>query len=345
MASLMAEPWPSQRRLQTSERHSALDRLRQRHAREAAEEPPRVASDGGSRSQHRPHSERAPRKPLATRRDDDDDDLFLNRRSIPEPSPPSCPAPDSSGRPGTSRRVQHERHSEIEEMSSVPAPPRKAAAGVAATPASSSYSAAWDDRGSSSSSSTSRIRGPATARSVRSEPLDGVDEDPLPPGAQNANFGALQDMISKGIREAEVSAGHLEKAVADDMQELRRRQEENKRRRAQEIEAKQAEREKARKERRRAEEAKQRAQQEELQKQADLELRTRRESALVEETRKREHAAATRIQSRFRGMRSRRRRGTPRVEPAKQQPMRSCVSAATTAASSQGCTPEPELLK
>jgi len=187
----------------------------------------------------------------------------------------------------------------------------------------------------SGGSTSSRIRGPATARSVR-DSLDDEDDEPLPPGAQSANFGTLQDMISKGIREAEVSAGHLEKAVADDMQALQRRQQENRRRRDSELQAKQAEREKARKARRQAEEMKQRAMLEELETTVHLEEQQRQKRQTLEDMQQRKHAAATRIQARLRGGWSRQ---------GKTKGSTTANSVATTAASSSGGTPEPELLK
>mmetsp|Transcript_43197 Transcript_43197/g.78578 ORF Transcript_43197/g.78578 Transcript_43197/m.78578 type:complete len:345 (+) Transcript_43197:39-1073(+) len=344
---MIAEPWPSQR-LKTSDRHTALDRMRQRHAREAAGGD--VQMCGGKQVDvwrgtcaARPHSERASR----ARRELDADDDLRQSRFAPDPHPPSCPPPaEPSGRPGTSRSARPApTHEELRVINKAVAVATSKMEGTTLLPdrdrdrdrpATSSLSAT-----TGGASGSGRVRGPATARSVR-DGLDDQDDEPLPAGAQSANFGTLQDMISKGIREAEVSAGHLEKAVADDMQERQRRQQENRRRRDSELLAKQAEREKARKERRRAEETKQKALLEELERSARLKEQQRLEKQASEEKDRRKHAAATRIQARLRGAWSRQGRTKDCVRG---QPCTKSISVATTAASSLGGSPEPELLK
>merc|ERR1712087_602836 len=86
-------------------------------------------------------------------------------------------------------------------------------------------------------SSASRVRGPTEARAARggNRDLDGPDE-PLPPGAANADFKTLQGMIARGIQDKEKEAESLEKDIAalDDDEALRRYREAVRKRREEE---------------------------------------------------------------------------------------------------------------
>merc|ERR1712060_475113 len=127
---------------------------------------------------------------------------------------------ESERRRATQRRV--ERHAMEEDLDELPPPrPRHGKSG-------------HDD-----TLPSPRVRGPATARAVQ-------EEEPLPPGTHGANFGTLQEMISKGIQDAESGAALLEAELREDEAEYLRRKEEVKQRREQEAEAQRQEREKFR---------------------------------------------------------------------------------------------------
>merc|ERR1712060_119372 len=129
------------------------------------------------------------------------------------------------------------------------------------------------------------------------------EEEPLPPGTHGANFGTLQEMISKGIQDAESGAVLLEAELKEDEAEYRRRKEEVKQRREQEAEARRQEREKIRLQRRRSEEERQRRQMEELERWERDETDRREQRKQQEEKSRREYAAVTKIQARVRGER------------------------------------------
>ena len=90
----------------------------------------------------------------------------------------------------------------------------------------------------------------------------------LPPGAKGADFKTLQEMIARGIQEAESGASMLEASMDKGIDEAdaRRHREELRRRHEKELEAKNKEREAARLRRRREDEERQRKQAEELEK-------------------------------------------------------------------------------
>lgn len=141
------------------------------------------------------------------------------------------------------------------------------------------------------------VRGVAEARAAR-------EEDELPHGAVNADFKTLQQMIARGIQEGD--KGDLPEAVLrNDDADLQRHQEGVRRRREQEEQAREREREHARQKRRREEEERLRRQAEELDREFDGDAQQRNIVEQVKATCKREMSAASRIQSRFRGRRSR----------------------------------------
>jgi hypothetical protein len=142
-----------------------------------------------------------------------------------------------------------------------------------------------------------------TARDVE------VEDECLPPGAQNADFKTLHAMIARGIQDAEVGAEALEKDVppprGGDDEEERRFRERQRQRREQEAAQREKERELARQKRRREQEERERRQAEELERdeREDLDLKEARVQA--EAQCRRELAAAMRIQAHVRGRRSR----------------------------------------
>lgn len=160
---------------------------------------------------------------------------------------------------------------------------------------------------------TPRVRGPATARAVRSSrgcnldfPMDGeLVEDSLPSCLVNADFRTLQQAISREIEKAEGGAAHFDATVLDDDIELRRHKDETRQRREQEDAAKRSERAKVRQARRLAEEARQRQEEHDLRRKHEEHQwrKTRREQQ--KQQCRCEAAAAARIQAWVRGRRSR----------------------------------------
>eukprot|EP00929_Paragymnodinium_shiwhaense_P040064 TRINITY_DN20946_c0_g1_i1.p1 TRINITY_DN20946_c0_g1~~TRINITY_DN20946_c0_g1_i1.p1 ORF type:complete len:390 (+),score=99.18 TRINITY_DN20946_c0_g1_i1:101-1270(+) len=156
-----------------------------------------------------------------------------------------------------------------------------------------------------------RVRGPAEARAARKQPAGDSagagGNDPIPPGAAGADFKTLQQMIAKGIQEAEVVANTMENGLGsvDDGAEMRRHKEEMRRRREEEAGARQRERDAAREKRRREAEERQRRMAEELEKEEKHEQRARQEEQRMEAQKKAETVAAARIQARIRGRQSR----------------------------------------
>lgn len=130
-----------------------------------------------------------------------------------------------------------------------------------------------------------------------------------PPGANGADFKTLQQMIAKGIKEAEALASKIEDPrlcrAAEDEAEMKRHLEGQRRRRDDEVAARQKERDAVRQKRRREDEERRRRQAEESERQEDNDRLAREERERVEVRQRLETAAATRIQSRIRGRQSR----------------------------------------
>jgi len=155
----------------------------------------------------------------------------------------------------------------------------------------------------------------AEARASRGEPAaDNVDE-PLPPGVKNADFKTLQEMIARGIQDAETGASQLEGTLKlnDSGEDERRHLEELRKRREADAEARQREREAARLKRQKEDEERRRRQAEELEREERGETQRREELQKREARCRSEYAAACRIQKIFRGRRS--RAGVPIASP------------------------------
>lgn len=292
-----AELWPSQRRNVSSERHSALARMRQRRDQRhddcsSLTRCPPIQPKGSARGfsedilPYTPHKspDASSRRPLMRRTGNDSNSAPPQqslesevRRSTPRRTDPTTD--ESERRRAAQRRA--ERHAMEEDLDELP-PPRPR-------------------HGKSSHDDTlpsPRVRGPAIARAAQ-------EEEPLPPGAHGANFGSLQEMISKGIQDAESGAALLEGELKEDEAEYRRRKEEVKQRREQDAEARRQEREKARLQRRRSEEERQRRQMEDLERWERDEKDRKEQQKQQEEKSRREYAAVTKIQARVRGKRLR----------------------------------------
>eukprot|EP00927_Polykrikos_kofoidii_P012290 TRINITY_DN15294_c0_g1_i1.p1 TRINITY_DN15294_c0_g1~~TRINITY_DN15294_c0_g1_i1.p1 ORF type:complete len:355 (-),score=78.48 TRINITY_DN15294_c0_g1_i1:227-1291(-) len=332
MAACAAPPWPSQqRRAGSSERHSAIARMRERRAGRHSdlEDPPpkppavprpppqprprsgapvatsspRGAPGGGglgtglgcdaSASQSQPWApawdpmspaQRRPAAACAGNANVDDAD---------EPAPaPRCPAmPRDGPRRPSSRGGSCGTRSMGSSGGSFTA--------ATTTPRGQGDNLQGDDM------RTSRVRGPAEARAQRGEAADDV-----PSGAIGADFKTLQQMIARGIQEAESGASKFEvDDCLEDEQELRRHLEEQRKRREEEAAARQREREMQRQKRRQQDEEQMRRRAEELDQQDKEELLQREAAQRQEEQRRREVKAAVRIQARIRGRRSRAGKG------------------------------------
>lgn len=281
----------------TSERHSALARMRERHAKAdrfaGGDEPPAAV---------RPQ----PRAPTQTRASDPRPVRSFSgsgRIDTESPVEPWAPAwsPDSA-----------HRNDDDFAMESPPPAPRQPVPPEAAPrksrPVASERLADEQPIGKGS-----RVRGPNEVKSARDK---AEEDDALPPGAQSADFKTLQAMIARGIQDAEIGASTVEKNVPimnGDDEEERRYRERQRQRREQEAEQREKEREKARQKRRREEEERQRRQVEELEREELQALRQREEKAQWDAQCCREFAAATRIQARVRGRRA--RAGKPSSAP------------------------------
>merc|ERR1740121_3229746 len=154
-----------------------------------------------------------------------------------------------------------------------------------------------------------RVRGPAEARAARGGgggDLDGAEE-PLPASVKGADFKTLQDMIARGIQDAEVGARGLEADITltNDVADLQRHREALRRRREEEAQAKQRDKEAAREKRRREDEARRRRLEEELEREEQQERQAKDAMAAKEAECRREFKAAMRIQANVRGRRSR----------------------------------------
>lgn len=165
-----------------------------------------------------------------------------------------------------------------------------------------------------------RVRGPAEARAVRGEEdawaSAAAEEDPLPASAKGADFRTLQEMIAKGIKDAETGQSQLESDLMDstDQEELRRHREQLRRKQEEEARARQQEKDRAREQRRREDEERRLRMQQELDREEQEELQRREERQAIEKQCSLEHYASVRIQAHVRGRRS--RAGKPLVSPA-----------------------------
>jgi len=233
----------------------------------------------------------------------EDDDL-----DSPPAAPPrlSMQPPKEGGGP---------RHAEPAATAPAPRPPWRGG---------EEASAAREDevpvRGSEARSGGSRVRGPAEVKAARRGEGGGSAseaEDPLPAGAKGADFKTLQEMIARGIQDAESGASKLEGTippVSEDDAEFRRHRELVKRRQEEELAARQKEREMQRERRRKEEELRQRRQAEQLEREEQEEKQAAEEKRACEVQCRRELAAAVRIQAHSRGRRS--RAGVPITSPA-----------------------------
>lgn len=324
----VAPPWPSQRRhTNNSERHAAMARMRERRGgggrddrwadddppprpppsasarppREPASRPRSGAALGGSGHSGStasseaapwapawdPHATPSPRtKTIASSSVVDD---------LDEPPPaPRCPAPPSgppSGRPSSRGRVVTAATGSTVPQAPVAAPPPSSSSRCTGRTAPSFE----DDR-----RDRARVRGPAEARNARG----GGEDDDIPPGAAGADFKTLQQMIARGIQNSEKTE-LPEPEIRNDDADLQRHRDEVRRRREEEAKAREQEREAARQRRRREDEQRQRRQAEELEKEFEAEVEERKKQLAVQARCQREMNAASSIQSRFRGRRSR----------------------------------------
>lgn len=149
------------------------------------------------------------------------------------------------------------------------------------------------------------MRGPAEARASRGGEPEGED---LPPGVKSADFKTLQNLIEKGIKDAESGNANLEgdlHARSDDEHDLQRHKELMRRRREEDEQAKQREKEVAREKRRREDELRRKKMEEEMEREELQVQREREEKAGREALCLRQFRAAVQIQAQFRGRRSR----------------------------------------
>lgn len=288
--AVCAAPWPSQIRSArgNSERHSALARMKERHARSefAEEEPP-------SRCAPQP---RAPAKPRAVEgrsgrsgglNNSGLSDPGSARGGAAEPWAPAWDPRDGSDSPP-------------------PKPQRPVAPGESHGSWARPEKPALQDSGGYTPRSN-RVRGPAEVKTARDNE---ADDECLPPGAQAADFKTLHAMIARGIQDAEAGAAKLEKDVPparspqDDEEERRYRDRQNQRRRDEEAQ-RDKERQRAREKRRKEQEERERRQAEELEREEKEELALREAREHSEAQCRKELKAATRIQSHLRGRWSR----------------------------------------
>eukprot|EP00419_Tripos_fusus_P007933 CAMPEP_0172678462 /NCGR_PEP_ID=MMETSP1074-20121228/15425_1 /TAXON_ID=2916 /ORGANISM="Ceratium fusus, Strain PA161109" /LENGTH=342 /DNA_ID=CAMNT_0013496513 /DNA_START=45 /DNA_END=1073 /DNA_ORIENTATION=- len=311
----MAPSLPSQRRAGgNSERHQALQRMRERRAvrastPEADDEPwpaPRkkggygvttIGSSGDSRSlppllrdssgDRGQRSPRTPRSPRPPRPSNDED---------PPPRPVVSGARPPAGEPP--RRLGFSRSSgSTRQLAGPPSPTGGCETPRGARPPRPSAGCQED----SPRGSRRRFRDRATRE----------EEDEIPAQARGADFKMLQDMIARGIQDAESGATQLEANLRDDEAELRRRRESQQHRREEEAARKQKEREKARECRRKEQQDRERRQALELQRQEEEERHVHEEQEAIRAQCARELRAVVRIQARCRGRRSRRGLVTP----------------------------------
>ena len=167
-------------------------------------------------------------------------------------------------------------------------------------------------RGSSVGAPGAHAR-PESPRSLKASGGVGEHDDPLPAGAQGADFKTLQAMIARGIQDAEKGASQLECKLADDEAGIRRHREELRRRREEELASRQKEREAARQKRRQQDEERRRRQTLELEREEAEALERKHERDAIEQQCLLEFRAASRIQATVRGQRS--RAGKPVASP------------------------------
>lgn len=304
MAMPMAPPWPSQRSrggLNSSERHSALARMKERRACREAEELQIQKLPKTPLSARAPRSDRMDLPPATPPGRPDTASSGSTKPWSPAwtPDPPGLPADEAENRGPDRRPVSQGGAAGYESARERPTPRRPLVE---------------DDF---QQSAGSRVRGPAEARSARQRsgaPTN--DDDELPAAAKGADFRTLQEMIAKGIVESETLASKMEatpQVVDDNSEELRRHREAVRRRREEAEQAKMKEREQARLRRQREWEERTRKLQAELDQEEQEELRARESRKEAEAQCQREHRAASRIQARLRGRRS--RAGHPREVP------------------------------
>lgn len=303
--AMLAEPWPSQRRGQQSDRHAALERMKARRGNAHSdsnfddEEPPaRPRPPPGPRSDAaRPQNaavSQAPRGP---------------RESSSRPSSSRGSGPETPRR-STPRRADPTRDSD-EQRRSMEKRSGKCRSDdpfMEESPSPTKHRSHRDRAHEASGPETprsSRVRGPAEARHARGEPQTLQAEEALPAAAKGADFATLQSLIAKGIAEAETGASVLEKDVVLDQSEIKRLAEARSKRLEDDERRRQEERVEARKRRQQEDDERRARQQEELDRE-EREEQTRRDELSREKARcSQEYHAASRIQSRFRGRRSR----------------------------------------
>lgn len=129
----------------------------------------------------------------------------------------------------------------------------------------------------------------------------------MPPGIKGADFKTLQDMIAKGIQDAETGATKLEADIraSDDEGDLQRHKELQRRKRDEDMAAKQREKDAAKEKRRREDELRRKKLQEEMDREEDEERRQREGNEAIEAQCMRQFRAVVRIQALIRGRRSR----------------------------------------
>lgn len=312
MAACLAAPWPSQQRSNrsTSERHSALARMRERHARADRG----LTPDPEPAPRSRPQQPRPPAQPRSN-------DARPSQR-LGALSGSGGVDLSAKGREPWAQAWSPEPHESMD-LDSCETPPPKPQRPVPPdealrkpwatapeeklqkarpTPRSEKTACGPCDDGMNRGN---RVRAAAEVKTARDVEAD--DED-LPPGVQKADFKTLQAMIARGIQDAETGAVKLESDIPtlhgeDD--EERRFRERQRQRREQEAAQREREREVARQRRRREQEERERRQAEELEREEREELSLRENRAQAEEQCRRELAAAVQIQAHVRGRRSR----------------------------------------
>lgn len=273
MAACMAPAWPSQQRSArgTSERHSALARMRERHSRAERFTPEVDAPPSRSLQQPRPPAQ---------------------ARSTESRPGPRLGSLSTSG----NADVASSRAEPWDDESPPPKPQRPIAPEEAVCKGRPARPEKTSDEGRST-----RVRGPAEVKTARG---NAADDDDLPPGAQSADFKTLHAMIARGIHESETGSIKLETDIPLELgvdEEEHRFRERQRQRREQEAAQREVEREQARQRRRKEQDQRERRQAEELEREEREELSLRESRAHAEAQCRKELAAALRIQSRMRG--------------------------------------------
>lgn len=313
----MAPPWPSQRSrgLNNSERHSALARMKERRAGREVEDIQKLPK--GPLSARAPRSDRLDLPPATPGRPDTATSSGGSAKPWSPAWTPDSPRPrvDEAENRVSDRHLASQGSAAGYETARERPTPRRPL--VDDDVQQSHGREAFRGAQMNETWSAGRVRGPAEARSARQRgPAGPIDEDELPAEAKGADFRTLQEMIAKGIVESETLASKMEatpKAVDDSDEELRRHREAVRKRREEAEQAKIREREQARLKRQREWEERSRKLQAELDQEEHDELRARESRKEAETQCQREHRAASRIQARVRGRRS--RAGHPREVP------------------------------